>query len=204
MRRFINAQTAGYRPQKGQDAITNLRRRTAMAAAGLRAALGGWAACWFRRWTPISPMTVSSLMSGELPGCPLSLHYPITGRLPMPQRRVGQAWRQRTPARAEQVALEKCGDEDLQSGLVASGCGGHFNGSKYQAEPDSRAARRERRREPTRRRADRQLGVQLTIADQRAESRMCQRTALTRYLLCVAIRSILRWRPERGVPWLPG
>lgn len=45
----------------------------------------------------------------------------------------GKAWHQRTPARAEQVALEKCGDKTCKVVSRFTRCGAvAYNGSKYQ------------------------------------------------------------------------
>ncbi len=76
-------QTADYRPQKGAGHDLSLRRRTAMAAAGL-GLLSGWASCWLRRWTPSPTVRCPGNHDVEvIAGWPIPPII-IAGRLPMP------------------------------------------------------------------------------------------------------------------------
>lgn len=91
--------------------ITNLRRRTAMAAAGLGAALGLGILLVPTVDAHLANGSMSEVMMSEIAGLPIPpiIHYGAIAYAPSGAS--GKAWHQRTPARAEQVALEKCGDK---------------------------------------------------------------------------------------------
>lgn len=87
--------------------ITNLRRRTAMAAAGLGAALGLGILLVPTVDAHLANGSMSEVMMSEIAGLPIPpiIHYGAIAYAPSGAS--GKAWHQRTPARAEQVALEK-------------------------------------------------------------------------------------------------
>lgn len=111
--------------------ITNLRRRTAMAAAGL-GLLGLGILLVPTVDAHLANGSMSEVMMSEIAGLPI-LRLSITGDCLCPSGASGKAWHQRTPARAEQVALEKCGDKTCKVVSRFTRCGAvAYNGSKYQ------------------------------------------------------------------------
>lgn len=113
--------------------ITNLRRRTAMAAAGLGAALGLGILLVPTVDAHLANGSMSEVMMSEIAGLPIPpiIHYGAIAYAPSGAS--GKAWHQRTPARAEQVALEKCGDKTCKVVSRFTRCGAvAYNGSKYQ------------------------------------------------------------------------
>lgn len=113
--------------------ITNLRRRTAMAAAGLGAALGLGILLVPTVEAHLANGSMSEVMMSEIAGLPIPpiIHYGAIAYAPSGAS--GKAWHQRTPARAEQVALEKCGDKTCKVVSRFTRCGAvAYNGSKYQ------------------------------------------------------------------------
>lgn len=112
--------------------ITNLRRRTAMAAAGLGAARAGHPAGSDGGRPSRQRFDVGSHDVGN---CRVAYpsDYPLRAIAYAPSGASGKAWHQRTPARAEQVALEKCGDKTCKVVSRFTRCGAvAYNGSKYQ------------------------------------------------------------------------
>lgn len=113
--------------------ITNLRRRTAMAAAGLGAALG--LGILLVPTVDAPSRQRFDVGSHDVGNCrvaiPPIIHYGAIAYAPSGAS--GKAWHQRTPARAEQVALEKCGDKTCKVVSRFTRCGAvAYNGSKYQ------------------------------------------------------------------------
>nr|7NHZ_A Chain A, Uncharacterized protein Rv1813c [Mycobacterium tuberculosis H37Rv] len=77
--------------------------------------------------------SMSEVMMSEIAGLPIPpiIHYGAIAYAPSGAS--GKAWHQRTPARAEQVALEKCGDKTCKVVSRFTRCGAvAYNGSKYQ------------------------------------------------------------------------
>lgn len=122
--------------------ITNLRRRTAMAAAGLGAALGLGILLVPTVDAHLANGSMSEVMMSEIAGLPIPpiIHYGAIAYAPSGAS--GKAWHQRTPARAEQVAL-KSAVTRLAKWLVASpgAARSPTTARNTKAEPDSRAAR---------------------------------------------------------------
>lgn len=71
--------------------ITNLRRRTAMAAAGLGAALGLGILLVPTVDAHLANGSMSEVMMSEIAGLPYPSDYPLRGDCLCPQRRVGQS-----------------------------------------------------------------------------------------------------------------
>lgn len=122
--------------------ITNLRRRTAMAAAGLGAALGLGILLVPTVDAHLANGSMSEVMMSEIAGLPIPpiIHYGAIAYAPSGAS--GKAWHQRTPARAEQVALEKCGDKTCKVvSRFTRAARSPTTARNTKAEPDSRAAR---------------------------------------------------------------
>ncbi|BBX73477.1 hypothetical protein MSHI_13830 [Mycobacterium shinjukuense] len=104
-----------------------------MVAAGLGAALGLGILLVPTVDAHLTNGSMSeAMMAGiaELPIPPI-IHYGAIAYAPSGAS--GKAWHQRTPARAAQVALEKCGDKTCKVISSFTRCGAvAYNGSKYQ------------------------------------------------------------------------
>lgn len=104
-----------------------------MAAAGLGAALGLGILLVPTVDAHLANGSMSEVMMSEIAGLPIPpiIHYGAIAYAPSGAS--GKAWHQRTPARAEQVALEKCGDKTCKVVSRFTRCGAvAYNGSKYQ------------------------------------------------------------------------